>query len=147
MPLENATQAELLQRLAQTRSSFADASAREYRWMVELEGRLVGTVALREVSWSHRVGELAYMLTESVRGRGLGTLAVGELVRRSFEDAGLRRLWLRTSGANVASQRLAERLGFRREGVQREHVVIQGRAVDQVFYGLLRDEWRSHHAR
>lgn len=146
MPLANTTEAELLQRLARTRSSFADQTVGEYRWMIELDRRLVGTVALRDVSWTHRVGELAYMLTESARRRGIGTLAVGEVVDRAFGEAALHRIWLRTTKENVPSRKLAERLGFQFEGTLRAHVVIQGRRVDEVLYGLLRPEWQARRA-
>jgi ribosomal-protein-alanine N-acetyltransferase len=44
---------------------------------------------------------------------------------------------------NTASWRLLERLGFCREGLLREHYVIQDRRVDEFVYGLLRPEWQS----
>jgi RimJ/RimL family protein N-acetyltransferase len=43
---------------------------------------------------------------------------------------------------NIASQRVAEHLGFRQEGCQRlRHRKKDGRLVDRLWYGLLREEW------
>jgi RimJ/RimL family protein N-acetyltransferase len=57
--------------------------------------------------------------------------------RRAFDALGRARLELWTEPENVASQRLAERAGFRREGVLRGYGDIDGRRVDAVFFGRL----------
>jgi len=48
---------------------------------------------------------------------------------------------LTTTPDNAGAIALAERLGFVREGVLRRRVVERGRAVDIVWFGLLREEW------
>jgi [ribosomal protein S5]-alanine N-acetyltransferase len=50
------------------------------------------------------------------------------------------RLELSTSPDNAASQRVAERSGFRREGVLRSYHVVDGRREDAVFFSLLPDD-------
>ena len=57
--------------------------------------------------------------------------------RWAFGDLGRAQLELRTEPENTASQRLAERAGFRREGVLRGYSEIGGRRVDAVFFGRL----------
>ena len=42
---------------------------------------------------------------------------------------------------NGASQRVMEKLGMTKEGTLRQNRVERGRLVDEVWFGLLRDEW------
>jgi ribosomal-protein-alanine N-acetyltransferase len=81
------------------------------------------------------------MLAESHHGRGLGTRAVSLLVDKLFTDTDLERLYALVAAENTPSCRLLERLGFKREGLMREHYVIQGARVDEIIYGLMRREW------
>jgi RimJ/RimL family protein N-acetyltransferase len=61
---------------------------------------------------------------------------------RAFVELGLARLELTCGPENVASQRVAERCGFTREGLLRSHVPFKGARRDSVIYGLLPGELR-----
>ena len=124
-------------------SDLTDRRRTEYRWMVEANDQVVGTVSAVNPSWSMGYVEIGYMLAEEHHGRGLGTRAVALLVEKLFGETKLHRVYATVSVENLASIRLLERLGFRREGVMREHYLIQGRRVDEVIYGLLRHEWEA----
>jgi len=43
---------------------------------------------------------------------------------------------------NRASRRVLEKSGFVQEGLLREHYLINGQPVNEVLYGLLRQEWK-----
>ncbi|TLF73752.1 GNAT family N-acetyltransferase [Nonomuraea sp. KC401] len=82
-------------------------------------GRYAATVDLRDVDWSHRTAEIGYMTAPWVRGRGYAGEAVLAIARWLFDRHGFHRLELRASVRNTASQRVAEKAGFVREGVAR----------------------------
>jgi ribosomal-protein-alanine N-acetyltransferase len=84
--------------------------------------------------------ELGYWLLPGGRGRGLATRAVRLVSRWTLSQPGVARLELSTSPENTASQRVAERSGFRREGVLRSYHVVDGRREDAVFFSLLPGE-------
>jgi RimJ/RimL family protein N-acetyltransferase len=88
------------------------------------------------------VGEVGYWLRSDARGRGLTGRAVRLVSRWSFEELGCERLQLRADADNVASQRVAEKAGFTREGVLRSvHFnPRQQRRVDFVMFSLLPSE-------
>jgi ribosomal-protein-alanine N-acetyltransferase len=134
----------LLRRIHEASSDVTEARATQFRWMVEREGQLIGTVSARELSRSDGRIEVGYMLSEAVHGRGLGTRAVGLMLERLFSMSCLHRVWLTTGVDNVASQGVARKLGFRLEGVLREHYRRGGERVDQQIWGLLRPEWEAH---
>lgn len=143
---EGDTRESLLRRIHEASSDVTEARATHFRWMVEHEGRLIGTVSARELSRSQGRIEVGYMLSEAVHGRGLGTRAVGLMLERLFSLPLLHRVWLSTAADNVASQGVARKLGFRLEGVLREHYRRGGARMDQQVWGLLRPEWEARGA-
>ncbi|HEX5752930.1 MAG TPA: GNAT family protein [Archangium sp.] len=143
VPMEPATRESLLKRLQESTSDLSDPKATGFRWMVELEGRIIGTVAARELSRFQGRIEIGYMLSSAYHGRGIGTRAVGMVLERLFAWPFLHRVWLTTAADNLASQALARKLGFTLEGVMREHFFIDGQRKDQQVWGLLRSEWEA----
>src|SRR5260221_5841543 len=80
-------------------------------------GRLLGSIGLR---WNdeHDVAEAGYWLRSDARGRGLATRALMLVTRIALEESA-RRVQLRAAVGNDASRRVAEKAGFRLEGVLR----------------------------
>jgi len=85
--------------------------------------------------------EIAYLAGPDGRGRGLMTRAVRLLCDWLF-DEGVGRLEVRTHPDNEASQRLAERCGFRREGHERRSIWLHGKRHDAILWSLLPDDPR-----
>ena len=123
---------------------------------LELGGELVGDLYLNigepwaqaEVADQARgtQAELGWVIPPEHSGQGLATEAAAELIRICFEDLGLRRVVALCFADNVASWRIMEKLGMRREEHSRaESLHRSGRWLDGMGYGLLADEWR--HAR
>jgi RimJ/RimL family protein N-acetyltransferase len=80
--------------------------------------------------------EIAYLAREAGRGRGLITRAVRLLCTWLLDD-GVGRLELRTHPDNEASQRVAERCGFQREGLERKSIWLHGSRADAIVWSLL----------
>ncbi len=115
-----------------------------FQWGVEAaDGHLVGTCTLARIDLSNRRAELGFALGRAFWGRGYMAAALTVLLEFAFGRLGLHRVFADTDPRNARSIRLLERLGFRREGVLREHYWVQGEPQDGVVYGLLRSEWKS----
>jgi len=104
---------------------------------------LIGGVTLFAISPEHARAELGYSLGSAHWGRGLAGEAVELALRHAFEAMRLNRIEADIDPLNTASCRLAERLGFRREGVLRERWQVAGECQDSALYGLLARDWRS----
>jgi RimJ/RimL family protein N-acetyltransferase len=90
-----------------------------------------------------RNGHIGYWIVAEARGRGVCTAALRALSRWALDELELGRLELMTDPDNVASQRVAEKVGFRREGVLRSHLPHRdGRRRDSVMFSLLPGELR-----
>jgi RimJ/RimL family protein N-acetyltransferase len=87
--------------------------------------------------------EIGIALFPEYRGRGIGTEAQRQLVDYLFATTPVHRVQAGTETANVAEQRALERVGFRREGVQRGLYFRAGEWRDSLMYGLVRDDWKS----
>jgi RimJ/RimL family protein N-acetyltransferase len=83
------------------------------------------------------VGSIGYWVAKDARGRDVATRATKLLAHWAVTDGGVQRLELTTHPANVASQRVAEKAGFTREGVLRSHVRFPDGRRDSVLYSLL----------
>lgn len=113
-------------------------------WAVVADGHVVGGVNLRR-SREHLLAELGYALARPLWGRGLGTEAVCAVVHAAFDtDPALNRLRAIVDARNVASCRVLDKAGFTREGVLRQNRMFRGVPMDEVWYGMLRDEWLTH---
>jgi RimJ/RimL family protein N-acetyltransferase len=85
--------------------------------------------------------EVAYLAAPGGRGRGLMTRAV-RLVCEWLLQSGIGRIEVRTHSYNAPSQRLAERCGFQREGIERKSIWLHGRRADAIVWSLLPDDER-----
>lgn len=99
------------------------------------DGRLLGLCGLNQIAG--RAANLGYWVRTSETGHGVCTRAARAVARFGFEDAGLRRLRLFHAAENIGSQRVAEKIGFIREGRRRAHIVVNGDALDTVLYSLV----------
>ena len=113
------------------------------------QGQFVGISSLEiQERYVVKKGELSYWLGEPFQGKGIVTQSCRALLAYAFTDLGLNRLVLRfkhvsADNENSGSRRVAERLGFVQEGVQRQGGVARGQFMDMLVYSLLADEWRA----
>jgi RimJ/RimL family protein N-acetyltransferase len=103
---------------------------------------VLGSVSLSEVRLDQGCAAVGYWLAPGGRGRGAATQAVRLLARWAFAGLGLARLELTCGPGNEASQQVAGRCGFSREGLLRSHVPFKGARRDSVIYSLLPGELR-----
>ncbi len=107
-------------------------------------GLYVGEAYLANPDWTVPSLELGYFVVATQTGRGFATEAGAAVVAVAFEQFGVERIDLQCQADNVASARVAERLGFRLEGRQRQRDRKRdGDLVDRLWYGLLRAEWEA----
>jgi RimJ/RimL family protein N-acetyltransferase len=88
----------------------------------------------------HGRGDFGYWLAKEARGRGVATRALRLLSRWAAEEHDLGRLQLLVEPENLASIRVAERAGFRREARLRSYVEMRGARRDVYMYALLRED-------
>ncbi len=105
----------------------------------------VGAVSAQINSYWLRA-EIGYWLTPAAEGNGYMTTAVDLLCRWLFDHLQIGRIELITSPANLPSQRVAQRVGFQREGLLRGYLFDRktDQRRDSQIWGILRDDPRTH---
>jgi RimJ/RimL family protein N-acetyltransferase len=117
------------------------ASGRELALaIVDPEDRLMGAVGLANFDWPDLKGEIGYWITAEARRRRVGTRATRLLAVWAIEQLGLERVELLANPRNEASQQLAERAGFTREGTLRRYRRRHGVREDLVMFSLLAED-------
>jgi ribosomal-protein-alanine N-acetyltransferase len=105
---------------------------------IEVDGHIAGGIGFAPGSDVERhVAELGYWLTPPASGRGIMTAIVRAYVPLLFEQFCLQRVWSKVYAPNVASMRVLERSGFRREGLLRNAVTKQGQVLDAILYARI----------
>jgi len=87
--------------------------------------------------------EIGYTLIPSERNKGYCTEAVKIIVDYLFLSRDIVRIQAGTNPRNVASQRVLEKAGFRKEGLVRKSVFVRGKWEDGLLYSILREEWKE----
>lgn len=101
---------------------------------------LIGFASIVRLDLDAREGEIGYLVAAAARGRGAATAAVRLLTRWGFEALGLERLELRIDVTNEGSARVAERAGYRLDGVLRSVHFKEGRRTDTGVWSRLRTD-------
>jgi RimJ/RimL family protein N-acetyltransferase len=105
-------------------------------------GEMIGDVTL---DWllpaEHAQVEIGYVLHPDHHGHGFATEACRPLLGIAFKTLDAHRVCGRLDAANVASARVLEKLGMRREALFRENEFVKGEWVDEAVYAILASEW------
>jgi RimJ/RimL family protein N-acetyltransferase len=107
--------------------AWRDGSACPFAIVDAGSGALLGAIEIRP-----RRGDIGYWIAPEARGRGVATRALGLVCEWRAE----RPLWLVTHPDNIGSQRVAEKAGFRRVGLQPHEPIFRDGTTEAVRFEL-----------
>ncbi len=115
------------------------------RWGVfdRESGDLIGTVGFHHWDQSRRRAEVSYDLSPRWWGQGYMREALQAVLQCGFERLNLHRMEALVDPRDTRSQNLLYGLGFKLEGVLRDHDFIKGRFQDDMVFALLEGEWKK----
>ena len=108
--------------------------------VVDADDGVLGAIGLSNFDWADMKGEIGYWVVPEARRREVGSRATRMVAEWALTRLGLERLELLAHPENEASQRLAERAGFTREGVLRMYRRRHGVREDLVMFSLLAED-------
>ncbi len=115
--------------------------ATDWAFTIFLAEQIAGHISLMGYEALADLAEVGYWLRSDLCGRGLMTEAAGAVVDFAFDHVGCHRLELRAAESNPGSIRVAEKLGFVREGLLREaNRAPDGGRYNMHLFGLLATE-------
>jgi ribosomal-protein-serine acetyltransferase len=104
---------------------------------IDLNGQLGGSIDIKKADSTARTCEISYWSAPWVRGRGAMTSALKILAEWILCEQGMERVEVRVATNNMASQRVAEKAGFTREGIARNAGFTHTGRVDLVIFSMV----------
>lgn len=129
------------QRLSRYRKDFADGTAAAFFIFEAGGGKLVGGITIGNIR--HGVaqsGQIGYWIGERFAGKGFMLEALLLVSRFAFDTLRLHRVEAACIPDNMRSIRVLEKAGFRREGLLRSYLRINGNWQDHYIYALIADD-------
>jgi RimJ/RimL family protein N-acetyltransferase len=112
------------------------------QFAIEADGIFIGQCALFRFDETAATCELGITIGDKAYwGRGYGRESIRLLLDYAFRLRNFRKVWLRVQGNNERAMRAYRACGFVEEGRLRQHVFSSGQYHDQIYMGILREEW------
>ena len=114
----------------------------KYFFAIELSknNKMIGGCSI-ELDMQANEAEVGWVILKDNWGRGLGTLIARALIEFGFSELKLRRIYAVCDSENIASYRVMEKSGMRKEGHFVKSRLSRGEYKDELYYAILREEW------
>jgi ribosomal-protein-serine acetyltransferase len=107
------------------------------------DGRLIGGIGMHDWHLATKKAQAGYWISKDYEGQGIINKCMQHFITFLFEKIGLNKIELHFIPTNKRSAKVAERLGFKIEGIIRQSVIRNGVPADYVIAGLLKSEWKK----
>ena len=112
--------------------------------IVDDNDSILGCVYLLNIDNINLSADLHIMIgKEEYRGKGVGTFAIRTMISHAFFNLNLRRIQLGVLENNIIAINLYKKVGFIEEGRKRKAIYKNGRYIDELVMGLLREEYKK----
>jgi RimJ/RimL family protein N-acetyltransferase len=110
------------------------------------DGAFAGDCGLKIVETDNRLAQIGYTIVRSRWKNGLATEVVNALLKYAFSSFSIHRIAASVDPLNLASCRVLEKAGMRREALFRESEWFKGAWADDAVYAMLRSDWQARKA-
>ncbi len=112
-------------------------------WCITFKGEstVIGSCCFWNFDSSFHCAEIGYELHPAYWGQGIMAEAISALLTYGFDDLGLHRIEANPFAGNMPSRNLLHKLGFTYEGNLRQRHLFRDHFEDQLYFGLLKEEW------
>ena len=111
-------------------------------WVIEHEGRPVGTTSIHAIDWANQHGTTGTAIGDkSAWGKGIARELMRLRADFAFTQLSLRKLKSAYLEGNEASRRAQVAAGYREVGRLHQEIFRDGRWLDSILTELLREDW------
>ena len=104
------------------------------------DGQFLGSMDIDRIENINKIANLGYWIGQEVANRSIATTAAEMVVKFAFRELKLNRLEIITDIANIASRRVAEKLGAKKEGILRNRFFHHDQIHAAVMYSLILED-------
>ncbi len=116
------------------------AENKSFDCAIVYQGKVCGIVGTHEIPKAHGTASIGYWLSKDFQGKHIVTPSVHKLIEVLFNYYSCHRIVIRCATDNEHSQKIAERLGFQKEGILRGAEYINGAHKDHFIFSLLKTD-------
>ncbi|HRZ97437.1 MAG TPA: GNAT family protein [Paludibacter sp.] len=116
------------------------SETKDLTYAIYYRKEFVGLAGLKDPDYDNKKIEIGYWIAEKYQHRGIVTLSCRKLIEHAFDNLKMNRIQLKAATENINSQKVAERLGFKKEGIERDGELHKRGYVDLIVYGLLKKD-------
>jgi len=129
--------------LERTLEWFHNRGTNRLDFVTEEDGELLAMVGATNIDPIIKKGESYTIVNPDLKGRGIGTKALFLKSVYCFEIERVNKIWAYVDGDNTASIRMAERIGYRVEGILRQEVARENGLIDRYYLGCLENDLKK----
>ncbi|MGN7478780.1 UDP-4-amino-4,6-dideoxy-N-acetyl-beta-L-altrosamine N-acetyltransferase [Solibacillus silvestris] len=104
-------------------------------------GKPYGIANFKFTNLQSSVGEWGFYIGESDAPKGMGKLLAYKMLCYLFEEVKVRKICAEVLGYNQISLKFHEKVGFRQDGILRNHILKENNYYDVYLFSILKDEW------
>lgn len=120
--------------------NYLNSDKLDFTCAIYYQNQFVGIVGLKDTDPDNQKTEIGYWLSKKFEHRGIMVRSCKTLIDYAFNEMKMNRIQIKAATENFKSQHVAERLGFKREGIERDGELHSRGFVDLVVFSLLKAE-------
>ena len=115
------------------------------RFIIQTEGKSIGLATLTNIDWKNRKACQGIKLCGyDIKQKGYGTDTVLAIMKYAFEELQLNKLFTTILEENIISRKLYKKCGWTEEGVLKESIFKNNKYNNEIFVGILRQEYEEN---
>lgn len=117
---------------------YLNSERKDLTCAIYYQNQFVGLIGLKDTDTDNKKTEIGYWLSEAFQHKGIITCSCKTLISYAFDEMDINRIQIKAAEHNLKSQQIPLRLGFKREGIERDGELHSRGFVDLVIFSLLK---------
>ena len=113
-------------------------------WLIVQNNYPIGTLSLNWIDWNNNSCGIGYWISQEKSGNGIIANSCRRLINHLIENNKLHRFVIEAGINNLPSRKVAENLGMRLEGINKDREIINEKYIDHAMYAITAPEWNEH---
>jgi hypothetical protein len=113
-------------------------------WIIYYEDIPVGVINLFNIDYENKITDWGFYIGETAyRGLGIGSISLWRLMEYVFDKMNFHKMYTSVLENNSDALNLYKKFGFKEEGRLRKHIFKEGKYIDVILIGILKEEWED----
>ncbi len=107
-------------------------------------GEFLGGCGLNQINRLHHIVNLGYWIKTDKVNKGIASKAASLAAQFAINELKFSRIEIITATENFSSQKVAEKIGAKKEGILRNRLFLHGKSIDAFCYSIIPDDYSKN---